>query len=137
MRELACDHAFRTPEVGHLFSGGKRLGGPLLTRERAETAAVGCIRSDRNQQSRRVGRRLPVRAVVDDGVKTGVEIVAIDHGPGIADVAAVLGDDALNGSWRPSGIGLAGARRLMDEFDIVSTLGRGTTVTMKKWKVDR
>lgn len=75
-------------------------------------------------------------AVIDDGVRTGIEIVAADRGPGIADVTAVLGDDALNGCWRPSGIGLPGARRLMDEFEIVSTLGRGTTIRMKKWKVD-
>ena len=75
-------------------------------------------------------------AVIDDGVKTGIEIVAADRGPGIADVTAVLGDDVLNGSWQPSGIGLPGARRLMDEFEIVSTLGHGTTITIKKWKVD-
>jgi serine/threonine-protein kinase RsbT len=75
-------------------------------------------------------------AVIDDGFRTGIEIVAADRGPGIADVTAVLGDDALNGAWRPSGLGLPGARRLMDEFEIASTLGRGTTVTMKKWKID-
>jgi serine/threonine-protein kinase RsbT len=75
-------------------------------------------------------------AVIDDDGRTGIEIVAADRGPGIADVPSVLDDDALNGSGRPSGLGLPGARRLMDEFEIASTLGRGTTVTMKKWKVD-
>jgi serine/threonine-protein kinase RsbT len=72
--------------------------------------------------------------VVEDGARTGIQIVAADRGPGIADVSSVLVDGEPNDSWRPSG--LPGARCLMDEFEIVSTLGRGTVVTMKKWKVD-
>ena len=61
----------------------------------------------------------------------GVTIVVRDAGPGIADVNLVMRDGFSSGSGL--GIGLPGARRLMDEFDIVSALGRGTTVTMTKW----
>lgn len=75
-------------------------------------------------------------AVIENGRHTGIEIVAADRGPGIADVSAVLVNDALNGPWRPFGIGLPGARQLMDEFEIVSARGEGTTITMKKWKVE-
>ena len=75
-------------------------------------------------------------ALVGDQARAGIEIVAVDSGPGIANVAAVLGHDGLNGHGKPLGIGLPGAKSLMDEFEIVSTVGQGTTVTMKKWMVE-
>jgi RNA polymerase sigma factor (sigma-70 family) len=64
--------------------------------------------------------------------RAGVRIVARDAGPGIADV-----EDALTDGFSTShglGLGLPGARRLMDEFAVVSEMGRGTTVTMTKWR---
>ena len=55
-----------------------------------------------------------------------------DKGPGIADVRrATAGGYSTSGGL---GLGLAGVRRLMDEFEIVSDVGIGTTVTAKKWK---
>ncbi len=62
----------------------------------------------------------------------GLAIVARDEGPGIPDVALALQDGySTSGSL---GLGLPGAKRMMDEFDIVSAVGQGTTVTMKKWQ---
>jgi len=72
--------------------------------------------------------------LVNDGRKTGIEIVASDRGPGIPDVAAVIREGVSDEPWRQTGMGLPATRRLMDEFEIVSAVGRGTTVTMKKWK---
>jgi serine/threonine-protein kinase RsbT len=72
-----------------------------------------------------------VITLVDDASKTGVEIVASDQGPGIADVSTVMRDGYS--TRKGPGIGLHGAKRLMDEFAIVSTIGTGTIVTMKKW----
>lgn len=66
-----------------------------------------------------------------DGRRRGILIVARDSGPGIADIARAMTDGYSTGG--SLGLGLPGARRLMDEFDIVSTVGQGTTVTMKKW----
>jgi serine/threonine-protein kinase RsbT len=57
--------------------------------------------------------------------RLGLAIVARDKGPGIPDVAQALRDG--------KGLGLATARRLMDEFRVRSELGRGTTITMRKW----
>ncbi len=57
--------------------------------------------------------------------RLGLAIVARDKGPGIADVTQALRDG--------KGLGLASARRLMDEFRVRSEPGRGTTVTMRKW----
>jgi len=69
--------------------------------------------------------------LIDDASKRGVEIVASDNGPGIADVSTVMRDD--NSTGKGLGIGLPGARHLMDEFAIASAIGSGTIVTMKKW----
>jgi serine/threonine-protein kinase RsbT len=63
---------------------------------------------------------------------TGMRIEARDEGPGIRDIAQALRDGfSTSGSL---GIGLPGVKRLMDEFEINSVPGRGTTVTVKKWK---
>jgi serine/threonine-protein kinase RsbT len=62
------------------------------------------------------------------GTRLGVVIEARDEGPGIADLAKVVG-----GGPSP-GFGLSGVRCLMDEFDIESEVGKGTTVTAKKWQ---
>ncbi len=69
--------------------------------------------------------------VIQEGGKRGVRIVAPDEGPGIPDVARAMEDGFSTGGGL--GLGLPGARRMMDEFDLVSTVGSGTTVTMKKW----
>lgn len=73
-----------------------------------------------------------VMSVVRDSDRTGITIVASDSGPGIADLTLALRDGfSTSGSL---GIGLPGARRLMDEFDINSQPGRGTIIKVTKWK---
>jgi RNA polymerase sigma factor (sigma-70 family) len=72
-----------------------------------------------------------VRLVGDDE-RQGVTVTARDSGPGIPDVARALEHGAS--SYGGLGLGLPGSRRLMDEFEISSELGRGTTVTMTKWR---
>jgi len=69
--------------------------------------------------------------VVKTGERRGLKIIARDQGPGISDVTRVTqyGDSARRGL----GVGLPGAKLLVDEFDIVSGAGLGTTVTMTKW----
>ncbi|PYM86185.1 MAG: ATP-binding protein [Candidatus Rokuibacteriota bacterium] len=69
---------------------------------------------------------------VDNGSKRGVEVVATDDGPGISDVPLALQDGYSTSGGL--GLGLPGVRRLMDEFDIVSKFGKGTTVTVRKWR---
>jgi len=64
--------------------------------------------------------------------RRGICIVAADDGPGIPDVnRAVLDGVSTSGQL---GLGLPGVRRLMDEFEISSTVGRGTVVTARKWR---
>jgi serine/threonine-protein kinase RsbT len=66
------------------------------------------------------------------GEKTGIEIIVRDNGPGIADVERALRDGFTTGTGL--GMGLPGTRRLMDEMQIDSAPGRGTTVTIRKWQ---
>ena len=70
-------------------------------------------------------------AATNHGSKHGIEIVAKDDGPGISDVEQAMqyGYSTRKGL----GVGLPGAKWLMDEFDIDSEVGKGTKVTMKKW----
>jgi serine/threonine-protein kinase RsbT len=63
--------------------------------------------------------------------RRGILVIARDQGPGIPDVARAMQDGFSTG--RSLGLGLPGAKRLMDEFEIHSVVGEGTTVTMRKW----
>jgi serine/threonine-protein kinase RsbT len=64
--------------------------------------------------------------------RPGIVIVASDKGPGIEDIRQAMRDGfSTSGSL---GLGLPGVRRLMDEFEIASERGKGTTVIAKKWK---
>lgn len=70
--------------------------------------------------------------LVSKGPRRGIRVVAHDEGPGIADVTRAMEDGFSTSS--SLGLGLPGSKRLMDDFDIVSALGKGTTVTMTKWE---
>jgi serine/threonine-protein kinase RsbT len=68
--------------------------------------------------------------VIAEEEREGIVVIARDTGPGF-EADEVLDDESRGPS---PGLGLPGARRLMDDFEIESELGRGTTVTMRKWK---
>lgn len=69
---------------------------------------------------------------VQRGMRNGMQLVFIDQGPGIADIAQALAEGFTTGGGM--GLGLPGAKRLADEFDIQSSPGAGTTVSITKWK---
>jgi serine/threonine-protein kinase RsbT len=70
-----------------------------------------------------------IELMPDPGAR--VRVVAHDNGPGIVDLALALTDG--HSTCGGLGLGLPGARRLMDEFTVESQVGGGTTVTMVKW----
>ncbi|MEA3142619.1 MAG: serine/threonine-protein kinase RsbT [Gammaproteobacteria bacterium] len=70
--------------------------------------------------------------VLLDGIKRGVRLTFKDEGPGIANVELALTDGWTSGHGM--GLGLSGARRLVNEFELDSTVGRGTRVTVTRWK---
>jgi serine/threonine-protein kinase RsbT len=63
--------------------------------------------------------------------RPGILIIASDQGPGIPDIDLAMRDGYSTGN--SLGVGLPGSRRLVDELDIVSSVGVGTTVTLRKW----
>ena len=69
--------------------------------------------------------------LLENGVKKGLRLVFADQGPGIPDVERALQDGFTTGGGL--GLGLGGARRLVNEFSIDSATGRGTTVTIARW----
>jgi serine/threonine-protein kinase RsbT len=75
--------------------------------------------------------QVTVREIEKNGRK-GIEIVCEDQGPGIANIDLVMQDGYSTS--RGMGMGLPGAKRLMDEFSIKSQEGVGTTVTCRKWR---
>jgi serine/threonine-protein kinase RsbT len=69
---------------------------------------------------------------ITNGVRNGLRLTFEDKGPGIPDVALALTDGYTSGSGL--GMGLSGARRLVNEFDIQTTVGEGTRVAITRWK---
>jgi serine/threonine-protein kinase RsbT len=68
---------------------------------------------------------------VENGRRSGIRIVFADQGPGIVDLDLALTDGYTTGGGL--GLGLSGARRLVDEFDINTAVGQGTSITVTKW----
>ena len=69
---------------------------------------------------------------LNDGMKRGLRLVFEDDGPGIEDIERAMRDGFTSGSGL--GLGLGGARRLVNEFDIQSKRGAGTRVAITRWK---
>lgn len=70
--------------------------------------------------------------VVSKGRENGIRMIFKDEGPGIADVGLAMKDGYSTGN--SLGLGLPGTRRLVSEFHIESAVGKGTTVTVTRWK---
>jgi serine/threonine-protein kinase RsbT len=70
--------------------------------------------------------------LLTEGARRGVRITFEDQGPGIPDVAKALTDHFTTGNGL--GLGLGGAKRLVNEFDITSRVGEGTRVVLTRWK---
>ena len=70
--------------------------------------------------------------LVTEGSRKGLRIAFEDNGPGIADISKALTDHFTTGNGL--GLGLGGAKRLVNEFDISSRVGEGTRVVITRWK---
>ncbi len=74
---------------------------------------------------------LMVIVILNDMRRIGIEIIVEDRGPGILDINQALQEGYSSG--RGLGMGLSGAKKLMDKFEVESTLGKGTRVVVQKW----
>jgi serine/threonine-protein kinase RsbT len=70
-------------------------------------------------------------AIVEEGARTGLRLTFHDQGPGIPDMKLAMTDGWTSGEGL--GLGLTGAKRLVNEFEIESTVGVGTRITITRW----
>lgn len=73
-----------------------------------------------------------VAEIVENGIRKGIKLTFQDQGKGIPDLQLALKDGYTTGSGM--GLGLSGSKRLVNEFDLKSEPGQGTTVTIIRWK---
>lgn len=73
-----------------------------------------------------------VLEALEDGGRTGVRVTFVDQGPGIADIPQAMQDGFTTGGGL--GLGMGGARRLVNDFEIDSAPGRGTRITITRWR---
>jgi serine/threonine-protein kinase RsbT len=110
VRELTKQHKFDQFATAAMTTAASELSRNVWVHAKKGVARVGVLRGD----------------------AIGLELSFVDHGPGIADL-----DRALAGGYSTAnslGLGLSGTKRLADEFQIDTELGRGTTIVIRKWK---
>ncbi|GGF06049.1 anti-sigma regulatory factor [Flavobacterium limi] len=107
---------------------GVKVGMSILNQTKLITATSELVR---NLLKYGGGGKVIIESV-SNGRDNGVRVTFIDNGPGIADITLAMKDGYSTG--KSLGLGLPGTKRLVNEFDIKSELGNGTTVTITKWK---
>ncbi|MFC5533829.1 anti-sigma regulatory factor [Rhodocytophaga aerolata] len=105
-----------------------KIGMSLLNQTKLITAASELVR---NMLKYANGGVVILEIIGKDRV-TGIRLTFTDKGPGIADIRLAMKDGYSTG--KSLGLGLPGAKRLVNEFDIKSEVGKGTTVTIIRWK---
>ena len=118
---LAARHAVRAAAVAAGFT--------IVDQTKIVTAASELVR---NAYIHGGGGTMTVEAVRDQAGRLGIRLRVRDEGPGIADVDQAMTDGFSTGAGL--GHGLGGTRRLVDEFALDTAPGRGTTVTVVRWK---
>jgi serine/threonine-protein kinase RsbT len=105
-----------------------KVGMSLVNQTKIITAASELARN----MLKYAGGGVAMIEVVSKGRENGIKLTFTDKGPGIADIKLAMKDGFSTG--KSLGLGLPGTKRLVSEFDIKSEVGKGTTVTITKWK---
>ena len=105
-----------------------KIGMGLVNQTKLITAASELTRN----MLKYAGGGTTVIEVVTEGIQKGIRITFKDEGPGIEDIAQAMQDGFSTG--KSLGLGLPGAKRLVSDFVIDSEVGKGTTITILKWK---
>jgi serine/threonine-protein kinase RsbT len=105
-----------------------KVGMSLLNQTKIITAASELARN----MLKYAGGGKVIIEVVSKGRENGIRLIFRDEGPGIPDIKKAMMDGFSTG--KSLGLGLPGTKRLVSEFDIQSEVGKGTTVTITKWK---
>ncbi|MGZ5243754.1 MAG: anti-sigma regulatory factor [Bacteroidia bacterium] len=122
----------KEPEVilfrNRLREQAVKIGMSVLNQTKLITAASELVR---NMLKYANGGKIKIEIIFANS-KTGIRLTFTDKGPGIPDIGAAMRDGFSTG--RSLGLGLPGAKRLSNLFDITSVVGKGTTVTIVRWK---
>ena len=105
-----------------------KIGMSLVNQTKLITAASELVRN----MLKYGGGGITLIEVIAEGRNSGIRLIFQDKGPGIADISLAMKDGFSTG--KSLGIGLPGTKRLVNEFDIQSKVGEGTTVSIIKWK---
>jgi serine/threonine-protein kinase RsbT len=105
-----------------------KIGMGLVNQTKLITAASELVRN----MLKYGGGGIVLIEVINEDRNSGIRLVFNDDGPGIPDIPAAMKDGFSTG--RSLGLGLPGSKRLVNEFNIISVLGKGTKVTILKWK---
>lgn len=112
----------------HVRMRAVEIGMSLVDQTKIVTAASELARNTLDYGG---GGRVLVE-IVQNGIRRGLRLIFEDEGPGMADVQAALADGFSTGGGL--GLGLSGAKRLSNEFEIKSAPGKGTQVMIARWK---
>jgi serine/threonine-protein kinase RsbT len=116
------------PFRGRVKEYAVKIGMSLVNQTKLITAASELVRN----MLKYGGGGITVIEVISQGRDSGIRLTFSDKGPGIKDISLAMKDGYSSG--KSLGIGLPGTKRLVNEFDIKSTPGEGTTVSIIKWK---
>lgn len=105
-----------------------KIGMSVLNQTKLITAASELVRN----MLKYAGGGKAILEIISNNNKTGIKLTFEDKGPGIPNVEAAMKDGFTTG--KSLGLGLPGAKRLSNEFEIKSTVGKGTTVAITRWK---
>lgn len=105
-----------------------KIGMGLVNQTKLITAASELSRN----MLRYAGGGVVLIEIINGQRQNGLRVTFSDTGPGIPDVKEAMRDGFSTG--KSLGLGLPGAKRLVNDFDIKSTVGKGTTITITKWK---
>jgi serine/threonine-protein kinase RsbT len=101
----------------------------LVNKTKLLTAASELVRNMLNYAGK---GKVTCEVISQSALQTGIRLTFADKGPGIKDISLAMKDGYTTG--RTLGLGLPGARRLVNVFDIQSQVGKGTTVVITKWR---
>jgi serine/threonine-protein kinase RsbT len=116
------------PFRGRVKEYAVKIGMSLVNQTKLITAASELVRN----MLKYAGGGTTLIEVITQGRESGIRLTFTDKGPGIKDISLAMKDGYSTG--KSLGIGLPGTKRLVNEFEIKSTLGEGTTVSIIKWK---
>ena len=116
------------PFRGRVKEYAVKIGMSLVNQTKLITAASELVRN----MLKYAGGGMTLIEVISQGRDNGIRLTFVDKGPGIKDISLAMKDGYSSG--KSLGIGLPGTKRLVNEFEIKSTVGEGTTVSIIKWK---